>query len=384
MGKRIIDQKPIKSAVFFIKLVKYGIEAENKTFPAKPDDVRWEDIFLLAKRHSLTPVVYQYVKKVKNEIGGELFSKWERDISFCILIDMEQQYAWDEIKSCFSQKEVPLLPMKGFLLKNLYLETYMRMMGDLDILYRADCKEMINEGLKELGYSYAHSESTVDSFFRPTNTNIEAHYSLVPEHSPFFEYYSGIWQKAIPTETPYIFALSKEDEYIFLLIHAYKHFYGNGTGVRTIADLYLFNKKYGDVLDRSYINRELEKAEDIAKKSNKSRHSLKEFEIKIRKIISQWFESEDVIIDDTGLGIVTGGVYGSIRDSWKNTANKMGRFKYILYRLFPPYSQMKSRYNALKKVPVLLPLFWIWRIITGVFKRRKMIVKEFKTVTKEK
>ena len=58
----------------------------------------------------------------------------------------------------------------------------------------------------------------------------------------------------------------------------------------------------------------------------------------------------------------------------------MGRKRYLLYRLFPPLDELKKKYTILKRIPFLLPVFWIWRLITGPIKRRKRIVYELKTI----
>ena len=41
--------------------------------------------------------------------------------------------------------------------------------------------------------------------------------------------------------------------------------------------------------------------------------------------------------------------------------------KYILKRLFPPYSSMKRRNPVLKKIPILLPWFYFTRLLKGLF-----------------
>lgn len=46
-----------------------------------------------------------------------------------------------------------------------------------------------------------------------------------------------------------------------------------------------------------------------------------------------------------------------------------GRVRYTLRRIFPPFSKMKRAYPVLRRLPVLLPLFWLWRIF-GVLAMR--------------
>jgi len=374
------QQNYLDTAKFFLLTLRYAI-FEDKKMPKKPDNVRWEDLFILSQRHSVIPIVFQYIMKIKDEIEPNLFLKWKNENDLYVFVDTEQNFAWDEIKNYFSQKEIPILPVKGILLKSIYPQTYLRTMGDLDILFKREFREKIHESLSELGYKYdgSHSDTTVDFYHRPTNSNIEAHYSLMPKSAPFKDYYVDIWEKALATETPFLYRLSREDEYLFLLIHAAKHFFSGGTGVRTIVDLYLFNKKYHDALDREYIKKELEKVSEIAKKSGPQEYSLIEFEKIVKKLMDQWFNNE-IILDNTGLKIITDGVYGRSENLWVKRLKEMGRKRYLLYRLFPPLDELKKKYTILKRIPFLLPVFWIWRLITGPIKRRKRIVYELKII----
>ena len=45
---------------------------------------------------------------------------------------------------------------------------------------------------------------------------------------------------------------------------------------------------------------------------------------------------------------------------------------FFLLRIFKPYRRMTIQYPVLKKCPVLLPVFWIWRWATLLLNRRKI------------
>lgn len=384
-NKNNIQLNYIETSKFFLQVVRFVIRAESKkiNLPIKPDEVRWQDVFILAKKHYLVSAVYQYIKMFSSEIGQHLLDRWEKENSISIAADMEQLFAWDEIKNSCSDRGISLLPLKGIILKNLYPETYFRTMGDLDILTRVDEFDMVEKMMKELGYIFddKNIEKHDKGFSRPLMTHVEMHSDLLPNRSPFHDYYAHIWEKATPCETSFIYNLSKEDEYIFLLIHAYKHFYNKGSGVRTIIDFYLFNKKYRESLNANYINKELENADLIASKHG-AEYLLKDFKNQIDKIVGYWFNSKEIIIDGVGMRIISDGVYGKVENFWAKEINKLGKKKYLLKRLFPNLDFMRERYRILKKSPVLLPVFWIVRIFHGAFFRRKSVKNEFKYIIK--
>lgn len=369
---------------------------------------------------------------------GETAEKWEHAYRVCVHADIQQEFAWEEIKERFSKEGIKLLPLKGILLKSLYPEPAFRSMGDLDILYEEKDFEKIKALMRESGYEYRTESagSNHQIFFRPPVTTVELHRALLNETSPFAEYYKDVWRRALPTAEPFVCRLSREDEYIFLLIHGHKHFSGAGSGVRTVLDFWLYLKRYGKELDRKYIAAELSRAQEIARQSAAShaqeiarqsalphvqeiaRQSaspsiqetsqtaksenlrntdpetafnpfeeaasdmivetaaeteapLEEFEKTLEREISLWFSAENPTPDETGVALLSDGVYGRIEKLWERKLQEKGKFKYFAERLFPPYKVMKQRFTLLEKLPFLLPFFWIWRLIRGAFCRRK-------------
>lgn len=264
-------------------------------------------------------------------------------------------------------------------------------------------------------------------------TTVELHRALLNDTSPFAEYYKDAWRRALPTAEPFVCRLSREDEYIFLLIHGHKHFSGAGSGVRTVLDFWLYLKRYGKELDRKYIATELSRAQEIARqsasphaqeiacqsaspsiqetsqtaKSENLRNTdpetafnpfeeaasdmivetaaeteapLEEFEKTLEREISLWFSAENPTLDETGVALLSDGVYGRIEKLWERKLQEKGKFKYFAERLFPPYKVMKQRFTLLEKLPFLLPFFWIWRLIRGAFCRRKAAAAEYRYI----
>ena len=82
------------------------------------------------------------------------------------------------------------------------------------------------------------------------------------------QYYQNPWKRAIPDEQrPYLYHYSKEDEYLYIVTHAYKHFSRSGSGIRTLIDVYLYIKN-NMLMDWDYISAqlkilELEKFEEL-------------------------------------------------------------------------------------------------------------------------
>ncbi len=424
-----------KTGEYFIRLVRFGASGGEGLPPEKPEEVSWRDILLLSEKHSLAALTYSALSRLEKKPDKETAEKWEHAYRVCVHADIQQEFAWEEIKERFSEQRIKFLPLKGILLKSLYPEPAFRSMGDLDILYEEKDFEKIKSLMRELGYEYRTESagSNHQIFFRPPVTTVELHRALLNDTSPFAEYYNDVWRRALPTEEPFVYRLSREDEYIFLLIHGYKHFSGAGSGVRTVLDFWLYLKRYGKELDREYIAAELSRAQEIARqfaaphaqdsshqssqlpiqetsqtaKSEGLRNTepkpafnpveesatdrsvkpaaeteapLEEFEKTLEREIGLWFSAENPTLDETGISLLSDGVYGRIEKLWERKLQEKGKFRYLAGRLFPPYKVMKQRFTLLEKLPFLLPFFWIWRLIRAAFCRRKTASAEYRYI----
>lgn len=154
-----------------------------------------------------------------------------------------------------------MLPLKGLWIKPLYPETQLRQMADLDILYEEKNFPKVKAAMKALGYVYVKKSagSNHQVFQRPPVMDVEMHRQLLSEAVPFAYYYADPWARALPADEPCLYRFSHEDEYLFMLVHDYKHFFGAGSGARTVADFYVFLKAYGDLLDKKWLAEEIDR-----------------------------------------------------------------------------------------------------------------------------
>lgn len=377
-------------AVFFIELLRFGI-GKDKSIEVKPDGVLWSNVYKLAKFHSLDALCFHAASEEKIKTEDELIAeKWKAKYESSLITDVHQLAAWEDLKSEFEKEHIEYLPLKGINFKSLYPSSELRQMGDIDILYRKEKFNDVKRFLENLGYVFnVATENTNEQVFsRYDNVNVEMHSELMPKILSFTEYCDGVWNRISPCKnSEYCFEQRKEDEYIYFLIHSYKHFYGSGCGVRTVLDFYLFLQKYGKELDREYIKEEISKADAISvkrKSSDKRQKELKnfsatedeaslaDFEKLILSQTEKLFGNDKVEIDETGYKLITDGVYGNVKNSVNKKVSKMGKFGYIIARVFPPYAVMKNRYPLLSKCVILLPLFYAVRIVQTNYNNAKL------------
>lgn len=347
----------------FIDLVKSIIL--NKEI--KISNINLQLMVKYAKFHSLEYIIYLALEKQDINKELDIYQKFKKIAKInaykCIVQDIE----FDNVVNEFEKNKIKYLPLKGSILRKLYPDLQWRSMADLDILIPSN--EMIKAGkiLVDFGYSEDHLGGNHDSYVKKPYMNIELHRAMMNEVYNINNYYDDVWDRVKNVkEKNYMFALSDEDFFIFLITHAAKHFSGGGTGFRTIIDIYVFleNKK----LDFEYIYQELGKMELV--KFCKLLIGLSNYIFKDK--------IEDLIVEDLDLVlnyIIDCGTYGTIENSnvqdIKNEDLKKGKNDLVLRRLFPPFKMMKVRNPILKKLPFLLPFFWIGRLIKGLFSFKK-------------
>lgn len=328
-------------------------------------------LYKLSKSHLVDVMLYNSLKNSNIEVNKEFESIVKKDIYKGIFQDAEKE----SLKDGFRNNNIHFMMLKGAVIKDVYDNNQNRQMSDIDILIKKEDFPKLKKVMTSLGYEKKHQGGNHDVYYKKPFMNIELHRAMVDEiYGDKHNYYRNIWDKLIKIDD-FEFKQTNEDFYIFMIVHAYKHFSEYGTGMRILTDIYSYLKKY-DSLDFKYINNELDSLR-MMKFSN----NLKDLTFKI-------FESKKLNNDDLTIldFIIDSGAYGNMKNFsllksfMGDNELKSAKKTHIIKRLFPPFNVMKKRNPILKKAPVLLPVFYITRLIKGLFhiNRHK---NEIKTVS---
>jgi len=108
------------------------------------------------------------------------------------------------------------------------------------------------------------------------------------------------------------------------------------------------------------------------------------------KTIDVWFGNADF---DEVTYLITqkifkSGAFGTAEDTqssealrvMKSSKVKNVRVNRIITSVFYPYSGMCKLFPVLKKAPILLPFFWVYRLIVAILFKRSKIVSQYKTI----
>lgn len=357
-----------KEIILLVKSAIDGVKVEISK------DFDWDKAITIGKKHNILPLLYYGVINSEIELEPQLKTILENFAMQYLYVDIKQSHHIDLILNAFEHNNIDYMPLKGVLLKKLYPKPEMRYMGDADILIKECQYDKIIPILESLGFT-EKKRTQHELVWVKDNVCIELHRRIFDPHvTDMCEYYGDGWKFAQKESSDSSkFLMSSEDNFVYLFSHFSKHFIGSGIGVNHIIDLYIFLKK-NDKMNDKYITSQLEKL------------NLLKFYYNILKLIDVWFngkKSNDTIniISDK---IFCDGSYGSKENmDIINKANEISAkgnnifypIKKAAFLVFPKYSDMCDKYYMLKKYFFLLPFFWIWRIIGGVFKLPKFIIK---------
>lgn len=334
----------------------------------------WNGFIKFCYAHKILNVVYYGLKRNNVVIPDNFRNIFEENMLHSMLKDAQRDVEIDNLSDEFEKNSIKHMIMKGHIIKKIYPESYLRSMSDVDILVGKDI-ERASDILIQNGFILKSKEFLHYSFKKENSFSIELHKSLVDESlETLYSYFKTGFEKAKKSEGfNYKYELSNEDFYIFLIAHLAKHYKICGTGIRSIIDVYLYNKTF-TTLNWEYICNELKKI------------GLKDFESNIKELSYKWFSGDfNGNFDSVDDYIISGGVYGNIDNHELNKfildESQNGKYKYLIRTVFPNKKYMCARYSFLKKAPVFIPIFWIIRIISTLFSKKESVRYRLKGVS---
>lgn len=356
-----IEENQQKIAAYVIRLTASVVNSQKA--PENTESLLWADIIEFAKNQSVLNLV-AYACETLDEKPNPQTMKYLREFrKQKMIVEAEQEIEACDALDKLEEMGIRHMPLKGFIVKNLYPSPDMRTMGDIDVLVDFTHMDEIVDAFTADGFEF-FGHGDLHTNVKRGNAHFEFHRALVNEsYKNLTAYFGNGFERAVKSDGFNCrYELKHEDMYIFLLAHLAKHYKYGGTGIRTVLDLYVYRRAYPE-LDMNYIYSETAKI------------GLDKFQKKAEKIADDWFGgSFDGQFNSVSAYIVSGGTYG-IRD--RNVVNEVinqsegksifaEKLKRIFSMIFPNYSLMSELFPTLKKCKALLPIFWIVRWVKSV------------------
>ncbi len=347
-----------------VTLLKSAITQQRCALPAEFD---LDAACTAVQRHHMAPLLYEGA--VVCGISPQLPVMRQMFHSVCkaLLISEGQMRQIHRICAAFDANSIDYMPLKGSNMKALYPRAELRTMGDADVLIRMEQYDRVVPIMEELGFC-AGVESDHELHWHHKELFLELHKRLIPSYNKDFYAYFGEGWKLASQQTGTRYAMTIEDEMVYLFTHFAKHYRDGGIGCRHLVDLWVFLRAHPE-LDEETVKERLDLLQ------------LRTFYENIRQVMGVWFEGEpsDEKTDYITEFIFSSGSWGRkethvMSDAVRNSGGSSGRharMSYLWRLLFPGAKTLQYKYTILKKAPWMLPLVWVYRLFYKLLSRKE-------------
>lgn len=349
-------------------------------------------LYRIAKCHTMTAVVCMALESGNAflEVEPAIAKQWQDDKNKSIRKTMLMDAEWQNIMGFMDSQGIWYMPLKGLVIKDLYPKYGMRQMADYDILFDPAAGKKIKKYMIGRGYEEkSHGKGIHDTYFMAPVYNFELHRELFGAgyHPAWCNYYKNVKERLI-SDKGCCYHFCDEDFYIYITAHAYKHFAGGGTGLRSLMDCYVFCQKKRNTLDWHYISTEL----DVL--------GLAEFEQMCRELAFCLFSEPNPDFMDEFTGkqkealsyFIGSGTYGTMKHDVRNKLHALQqgenevstktKLRYLWRRLIPGMAWFQTNAPFCYRHKWAIPFYLIYRVLRGLIFRSRKIRKELQTVRK--
>ena len=342
----------------FLNILSDHLEGRT-TGPCR--DVDWNRIIQYATIHGLQGIVYY---QCRGWLRG--FEELENQYYSILQLGIQRKALLAEMKSRFSQADIPVFFVKGPEVANLYPVPFLRTMGDMDLVAR-DVRRA-EDVLLKMGAEHYFDREDREIKFAIRQFLLELHgqllYNDIGNTPEQMDYFNSCWQHYSQGAVDWNF------HFMFLVMHLKKHLFLSGAGFRQFVDLAVAAQNAP--VDWQTVQAEL------------SRLGLWRFTETCFAFIERWFEIaspvpvqplDDAFFEAGTSKVFADGVFGL--DNAENAAKEainlavMHARPYgvsaalrIVRMVFPPYGELQHwpGFAFLKGRPYLMPAGWILRV----------------------
>lgn len=378
----MIDKKTASDLLYL-----FSCSLNNREIDAqKLSEFDLQQLYKLSEAHSLTAASYISLEPYLQQLSDkQLLAEWKSKTNKLVFkqlqFDMEREAIFEYLTSigCW------FLPLKGIILKDLYVNPGMREFADNDILIDENYAKELADYMVSCGYDARLDVSKDDVYYKKPFYNFEMHRSLVDDAADpkTADYYRNVKSRLIQSDdNPYEYRFTDEDFYIHMTVHEFYHYSRGGTGLKSLIDTYVYISSKAKNMNWDYINSQF----DIL--------GVSHFEAVLRSLslkLLSYPQSLNLTDDEEHMleYVISSGAYGTRENFIENdikaqfgdgALTKSQKLKYFFNRIFLSRSAMKSKYPWVRRHPFLLPIGYLHRIFICGIPGIKRISKEIKNI----
>ncbi len=358
-------QSLFEAKAYFLQVI--GAALREKAAPPLPNGADAERLCRLAARNAVQGLFCAGLQSECKKLPDETRQKLQKSCQAAAFRECTQQEFLCALRAQFAEEKIDFMLLKGSHLKALYPAPELRFMVDMDVLVH-DCDlDRAKNVLISFGLSLEADNGKDIIFMKKPFLTVELHRTLFQEKYFMYSYFLGVWDKAIPLGA-HEYCMSENDLYVYTLAHLAEHYTTAGSCFRPVMDLFLLEQKRKDLLDFAYIEAQFQEL------------GIEKFAENIRALGKVMFlgapTTETLTMMENyvtfGPPVQNAAAASAAAVTQKSKARRM------LDAAFPSLRHMRLRYPVLKRLPFLLPLFWLIRLAQYTFTKDKSIARKRK------
>ncbi len=393
----------LEHSAVLIQLLSSAIYGKHPD--AVPDQTNWDALYEEAKAHQVHTLIYPLLEELPKELrpDASFLETYKCEVLREAALQILHIEQMEKVFTAFMEASIPIIALKGLIIREYYPHPELRTMGDADVLVHSADLQKAHKVLTSLGYRREKVSERHIAYLHTVYPEIELHEILtLNEASENKKHFSDtVWNNAhydYVGEVP-VLVLSVEDQILHLLFHTIHHIMLSGIGIRQICDLTLFlNAHLNDFAWEDILAEMREYGwEKFASTIFQVCHQL--FKLPVPAFILKENSSDSTIYHQLLIeDILNSGVYGKrtkereasrhillyMKNSAATVASDITQSKpaghnadklvHLLRFFFPSPDKLHYQYRYVRKYPLLLPLAWLHR---AVYNLRQLSVLPF-------
>lgn len=341
--------------------------AFGMNFPSiTPAAEECEELVAFGKKQSILPVIYAGLKRMDlpKDVLKTVDSARNKDLRSFVL----HNDALQKIEAALSEEQIPYIPLKGSVLRNLYPEPEMRTSYDIDVLVHEENIDKAVTAIEQATDFTMRKRNYHDISMVNQAVHLELHFSIKENMENIDKLLVHVWDYAVPDEEGR-YKLTPEFQIFHVIAHMSYHMVHGGLGIRPFLDLWLLRTKIS--YDEQVVR---QMCADC---------SILTFYEKCCELVDAWMSGKPVpdelaILEDYSLN---GGVFGNRENALASKQREHRGFSYFFHRVFMSRELLSTEFPELKDKPNLMPICQVkrWMRLMNP-QKRKQIKKEIDSV----
>ena len=226
----------------------------------------WVELSKIADYHHVQNLLAEVLPSA-DSVPSEIKTAISDKQILYVIKDANQESEVNKLINIFEKNKIPVVMLKGWIIKKLYPRPDMRTMSDTDIFIEKTDEKKIHDIIKSQGYSVVSFGEKKDNVYEKDPLVIlEIHKNLFMYEDNWNDYFNCkdsqmyIWNRVKKLSGyEYVYRMDDELFFVYMVAHIAKHLLDDGgIGVRSILDVWLYINKT-TTLDFEVAFKDLEK-----------------------------------------------------------------------------------------------------------------------------